>query len=339
MKEWYMTNYSPNNCGGYESDALNDYAQENFTDVLHTTFSDTVLLYDSSLELHKKVKCVVQGSVSDTQLKSIERTILFPIGTVNTGMYVFFEDCYWIIDGYPGNNKSYEKATVKLCQYDLTWQLSNGEIVHRWVNIMSASKYDVGESGNNTIILTSNNYTVLIGYDEKSSELEGKRVFIDKKKVKPNKVFKFTRNDDVLYDYSSHGSLLSFIADKTEFNPDNDNQELKICDYHSPAAPPEQPAPPDETEVLSAVINGNPEIKLGLPRTYTVTFTDKNGVEMSDVEFSWNVVSGFAVEQVVDGNSIELFVEDDSLIGKSFILQILVNDKAISELEIVITDF
>lgn len=341
MKEWYLTNPSPNITSSYESDAISEYAESNFADVLETTFSDTVLLYNSSLTESKEVQCVIQGNVADTQLKSMERTLLFPIGTVKAGMYVFFENRYWIIDGYPGNNKSYEKATAKLCQYNLVWQLSTGEIVKRWINIMSASKYDIGESGGSTIVLSSNNYTVLIGYDEDALELEGKRVFIDKKDTKPTKVFKLTRNDDVLYDYGEHGSLLSLIADKGEFNPNEDNQYLRICDYIEPTTPPDPIIPPetDETEILSASIKGNIELKLGIPRTYTVAFTDKNGVEVTEAEFAWNVVSDFAVEQVVNGNKIELLVKDDSLVGESFLLQVLdSSNNIISEIEITVVD-
>lgn len=112
MKEWYLTNPKPNLTSGYESDTISEYAESNFADVLETTFSDTVLLYNSSLTEYEEVQCVIQGNIADTQLKSMERTLLFPIGTVKAGMYVFFENCYWIIDGYPGNNKSYEKQQL-----------------------------------------------------------------------------------------------------------------------------------------------------------------------------------------------------------------------------------
>lgn len=55
-------------------------------------------------------------------LKSMERIGLFSIGTVKAGMYVFFENRYWLIDGLPGTQGIYEKATMCLCQYNLRWQ-------------------------------------------------------------------------------------------------------------------------------------------------------------------------------------------------------------------------
>ena len=240
MKEWYlMDNYKPNAVSGFEGDVLTDFAQSNYADLLTTAISDTVLLYDSSLSNCKEVKCLIQGNTADTQLKSMERTGLFPIGTVKAGMYVFFDGAFWLITGYPGNNKSYEKATLILCQYKLKWQNADGIIVERWINASSGSKYDIGESETKTITLASDNLILLMPVDEETLNLDGKRVFIDKRPV-PTKVYKITRSDDVLFDYGIHGGILSFITDRKELNANTDNQELGICDYISPTTPPEE---------------------------------------------------------------------------------------------------
>ena len=342
MQEWMLMGTKPVYNSGFENDEFNKYATDSFQELLDTSpVTNTVILYNNDLSESKEILCIVQGRTADTQLKSMERTLLFPIGTVKAGMYVFFENRYWIIDGYPGNNGIYEKVTAKLCQYNLKWQLSTGEIVERWVNLMSASKYDIGESGGSTIVLSSNNYTVLIGYDEKALELEGKRVFIDKRDTKPTKVFKLTRNDDVLYDYGEHGSVLSFICDKGELNTTEDNQELRVCNYHSPTTSPSPTDPPetDETAVLSATINGNSEIKYGYNRTYTVIFTDKNGNVVDNSDFTWNVVSGFEVAQTVDGQSIGLQVDDENALYESFTLQVLnIDGTVMAEMEITVVD-
>ena len=287
MKEWYLTNPKPNITSGYENDALSEYAQDNFTDVLETTFSDTALLFNYSLSESKEIKCVIQGNVANTQLKSMERTILVPIGTLHSGDYIFFEDEYWIVDGRPGNNKSYEKATLKECQYKLRWQKDDGTIIERWVYLTSSSKYDVGENGNNTIVLTSNNYLITIPNDEDSMTLDGKRVFIDLSDI-PEKVFKITRNDDVLFAHGSHGGTLNLIADKTEFNKETDNQELRLCDYidSTPPTPPSEPTTPDETEDLSAKITfkGSQELIIGGSyKTLTGSFVDRDGNTTSDI--------------------------------------------------------
>ncbi len=251
------------------------------------------------------------------------------------------DDTYWLIyNSFDVNGIHYEGKMIQ-CNYLLRWQLSEGNIVKRWANIVSASKYDVGENGNNTIVLSSNNYTVLIGYCEEGFELEGKRVFIDMKPSNPTKVFKITRSDDVIYNASGLGYLLSFIADKTEFNPNKDNQKLRICDYINPSSPlPPSPSNPDETTDLTAVITGNINLRNSYRRTYTVTFTDKNGnaVDWQEVDYHWNIVADFDVKQTVNDNKITVSVNDENLIGSSFLLQIIMDRTVICEIQINIVE-
>lgn len=338
MKEWYlMNNYKPNAVSGYEGDALSDFAQGNFNDVLETTFSDTVLLYNSDMTECQEIQCIIQGNSADTQLKSMERIGLFSIGTVRAGMYVFFDNMYWLITGYPSNNKSYEKATLVLCQYKLKWQNANGDIVERWINASSGSKYDVGESETKTITLASDNLILLIPDDEETINLDGKRVFIDKRPI-PTKVYKITRSDDVLFDYGVHGGILSFITDRKELNEATDNQELGICDYIPPTTPPEEN---DETTIssgtITGTISGNKSLKVGFARTYTANLVDEDGnaVEWSD-EFKWNVVSDIEVGLTENGDQIELLVDDEDLVDSTFFLQILNGNSVITQIEITV---
>lgn len=246
---------------------------------------------------------------------------------VKIGEYIhdIKDDTYWLIyNSFNVNDIHYEGKMIQ-CNYLLKWQLLNGDIVKRWANIVTASKYDNGENGNSTIVLSSNNYTILIGYCEEGFELEGKRVFIDMKLVNPTKVFKITRSDDVLYNSGGMGSLLSFIGDKVEFNPNKDNQELRICNYIDSSSPlPPTPPVPDETTDLSSVISGNPNLRNGYKRTYIVEFTNKDGnvVDWKNVDFKWSVVADFNVNQNIYENKIDLFVDDDSLIGESFLLSV-----------------
>lgn len=340
MQEWYLltSNTRPNITGGYENESFIDYKEDAFYEMLQTDIASNVLLYNSDLSSSSRIRCVIQGNTADTQLKSMERVGLFSCGTVKAGMYIYFEDRYWLITGYPGTNGIYEKATMVLCQYKLRWQNSSGDIIERWCNGTSASKYDMGENGNSTITLSSNTFALLLPDDELVLELDGKRVFIDKHKTTPTKVYKVTRSDDILYDYGdSHGGILSFIADKTELNPITDNQELRICDYHSPALSPEPPVP-DETTDLSAVISGGNTLRCGRAKSWTVTFLDQNGNEIVDQNFQWKVDSEYDVKQVVDGQRIQLKVDDEQLIDCSFLLSVIVDDNVIAKVEITIID-
>ena len=246
------------------------------------------------------------------------------------------DDTYWLIyNSFNVNDVHYDGKMIQ-CNYLLRWQLATGEIIERFSNIVSASKYDVGETGNSTLVLSSNNYTILIGYCDEGFELEGKRVFIDMKPIKPTKVFKITRSDDVLYNSGNMGSLLSFIADKVEFNPNADNQELRICDYNSTTPLPPTPSEPDETTDLRCVISGNTNLKNGYRRTYTVIFTDtdENAVDWKNVDYKWKVISDFDVKQIIVDNKITVSVNDENLIGGSFLVQILIGETVLSEIKI-----
>lgn len=336
MKEWYlMNNHNPNTVSGYEGDILTDFAQSNFTDVLETAFSDAVLLYNHDLSECTEIRCVIQGNSADTYLKSMERVALFPIGTVKAGMYIFFENRYWLITGYPSSNKSYEKATVKLCQYKVKWQNSDGTIVERWASTQSSSKYDDGLKDSNTMTLTSDSIMLLLPNDDESLTLDGKRIFIDKKNP-PNKVYLVSRVDSVLYDYGEdHGGMFSFITEKDELNTARDNQELGICDYISPTTLEED----DETTIsrssITGRISGNKNLKIGFERTYTACLVDEKGnaVEWSD-DFSWNVISFVDVGVKTDGNKIKVLVENDDFVDEKFKIQVTYGKTPIGEMVI-----
>lgn len=251
------------------------------------------------------------------------------------------DDTYWLIyNSFNVNDVHFEGKMIQ-CNYLLRWQLANGEIIERYSNIVSASKYDVGETGNSTLVLSSNNYTILIGYCEEGFELEGKRVFIDMRPTKPTKVFKITRSDDVSYNADGIGALLSFIADKTELDLNKDNQELKICDYYNPLSSlPLKSSIVNEMTDLRGKISGNSYLKNGYKRPYTVNFADKDGniISWEEINFKWNIVNnpGFTINS--HENRMELFLDNEDLIGSSFLLQIIIADKVLTEFEITIIE-
>lgn len=311
-----------------------------------TSYSPTMYFYDAENEKDDRLANLrVYGRKNSSLNGNYMNFLTTYDNPVKIGDYIHDtkDDTYWLV--YTSFNVNDIEYTGKLiqCNYLLRWQLSDGKIVQRWTNIVSASKYDTGESGNSTIILSSNNFTILMGYCDEALELEEKRVFIDIRKNNPKKVFKITRGDDVLYNAGNIGMLLSFIADKTEFNKEKDNQELRICDYIDISTPtPPKPSNPDEVADLSVTISGNTNLRIGVTRTYTATLSDKdvNSVQWDDIKYGWNIANDFYVGQTVTNNKISLIVEDDSLIGESFLLQVIKLDdnSVISEIEINVVD-
>nr|DAI01848.1 MAG TPA: head closure knob [Bacteriophage sp.] len=329
MQEWYLMTPEtrPNITGGFENDAFLDYKEDAFAEALSTDIAKTVILCNSDMTEIGETRVIIMDNLANTQLKSIERSVFAVIGTLKAGMYMKFENQYWLISGYPGNNGVCEKATAILCQYELIWQDDDGKIIRRWANFTSASKYDNGRSGNSTIILTSNNFTIWIPEDDDGTTLDGRRVFIDRVKTGqlPTKVFEITRSDDVLYLFGKdHGGILSFIADKDELNKVTDRQDLWICNYKSPITPTLPPSEPDNP-TTSVTITGGDTLRYGRAKTWTVTFSDSE----NQPNFTWNVKSDFKITQNITGNKIQLKCTDDKTIDCTFTLQVLDNESNI----------
>lgn len=341
MKEWYlMTSQTKStSLGGFENDAFLDYKDDAFAESLGTELGETIELFNCDLSERKIVRCMIQGNTADSQLKSVERIGLFVRGTVKSGMYVRFEDCYWLITGYPSYNKVYEKVVMQLCQHKLRWQNDSGQIIERWCNVTSASKYDVGESGNNAIILGSNNYTILVPDDDESYYLDGKRVFIDRNTINPTKTFKLTRSDDVLYNYGiTHGGIFGFIADKSELNYETDRQDLGICDYKDTTVSPTKPI--INTQMLKATMYGRNNITIGYARKYSVKFKNEINDEVDVLDFVWNIDCDFSdkIEMVNEGSSLKVVVSDKECIGKTFKVQVIRNTEIMTEKTVIIED-
>lgn len=329
MQEWYLMTPEtrPNITGGFENDAFLDYKEDAFAEALSTDIAKTVILCNSDMTEIGEIRVIIMDNLANTQLKSMERSVFAVIGTLKAGMYIKFENQYWLISGYPGNNGVCEKATAILCQYELIWQDDDGKIIRRWANFTSASKYDNGRSGNSTIILTSNNFTIWIPEDDDGTTLDGRRVFIDRVKTGqlPTKVFEITRSDDVLYLFGKdHGGILSFIADKDELNKVTDRQDLWICNYKSHTTPTLQPSEPDNP-TTSVTITGGDTLRYGRAKTWTVTFSDSE----NQPNFTWNVKSDFKITQNITGNKIQLKCTDDKAIDCMFTLQVLDNESNI----------
>ena len=311
-----------------------------------SSYSSTMFFYDSNNKVDDRLANLrVYGRKNSSLNGNYMNFLTTYDNPIKIGDYIHDtkDDTYWLV--YTAFNVNDIEYTGKLiqCNYLLKWQLPDGKIIQRWANIVSASKYDVGENGNSTIVLSSNTFTILIGYCDEGLELESKRVFIDMKKTNPTKVFKITRGDDVLYNSGNIGALLSFIADKVELNKETDNQELRLCDYIDPSSTtPSEPTTPNETEDLSVTISGTTNLRIGVTRNYTATLSDKNdnAVQWDDTKYGWNVASDFDVKQTITENKISLTVEDEDFIDSSFILQVIKLDDGtvITEIEITVID-
>ena len=248
------------------------------------------------------------------------------------GDYYFEKELnqYWICTELHNVNHIHVGGKLTMCNWFLKWQNDMGEVIEYPCNDINSTQYNSGEAGDKTMTLGSAQHMATVQATPDTIDIRSPlRFFVSRDYSIP---FKVTQNDTVANNYGN--GLCKITLTQDQLNLSVDRPDLGLCDYKEPTPlPPE----PDETTDLSAVISGKSNLINGFSRTYSVEFKDSNGDIKQDVDFTWNVESDFDVQQTISGNQIELSVDDKSLIGSSFILQVLVQDKVLSEFEITIT--
>ena len=90
--------------------------------------------------------------------------------------------------------------------------------------------------------------------------------------------------------------------------------------------------PPVQTYKYS--ISGNTNLKYSYKRTYALSVIDDDWNTVNNIVFRWNIVSDFEVFQESYDNKISLRVNDENLIGSSFMLQAIVDEEVKAEVKI-----
>ena len=259
---------------------------------------------------------------------------------VDIGDYIYDEKegTYWLCtESYNINDVHYEGKLTE-CNWYLRWQRADGVIVEYPAQDLNSTQYNSGESGNATITLGSAQHMETVQANEDTLALASpQRFYVSRNHTIP---FVVTQNDSTALNYGTKG--ICRITVTQDVIRDVDRPDLGICDYHeidttTPSDPTTPPENPDEMTDLRVSIKGSTSLKLTVPRTYTAIITDADGNTVEwDNTYSWNVDSEFNVEQSIDGNIIELYVEDEDLIDEKFKLQVLINGIVNSEIIITI---
>ena len=121
---------------------------------------------------------------------------------------------------------------------------------------------------------------------------------------------------------------------------------MQLCDYISPTAstpttPSENPdkdntsSEPNDSNIITTISGGN-TIRCNRKKIWSVNFTKNN--ESITTEFEWKIKSDFEIPSVVNENTIQIKIEDENLIGETFILCIYQSDKCLTTQDVEITD-
>lgn len=268
---------------------------------------------------------------------------------IECGDYLEYDNMVWLCLNSYSFHKLYCRATFMSCDWKIYWINENGELVSQYVVDQNSTQYNSGETGNSTMTLGSAQHMLKMQCNENTILLDSPMRFAIDKNIKKPTCYKVTQNDNSAYNYGK--GLCCITVTETQFNSKTDKlvaldngENVWICNYIEPTNPtPPSPSNPDETTVsISAAIQGKKELKCKRKRTYAALLSDMDGntINWDNASYHWDVVSDFGVKQTVNGNQIELYVEDDSLIGESFILSVIKSDdnSIIAEIDITIVE-
>ena len=284
--------------------------------------------------------------IKDTDNNTFKKKIKSrPSEPFNLGDYIEWNNQIWLVTLLNTDDKTYHSGYMYLCTVPLRWQNSEGKIIERFSYAEDFTKYSSGTTGNSTITIGDNQYGLTIPIDDETKKLNrDMRFCIDFDDSDKPDIYKLTNRKTHLSNntYFGRGGIITLTVSFDAFNPNDDKkvimedgQEVWICNYNNSHTPlPPTPPVSDETTDLSAVISGDSELQIGFSNTYTVTFTDKkNGspVDWNIADFIWNIVSNFDIDQTINNNEIELYIENEDLADEKFKLQVIVNNIVLAE--------
>ena len=274
-----------------------------------------------------KALAVNSLSCKDCQVNGVDQKLVIDDGTLpyykevkslpdeyfNAGDLVEWEGAMWLIVSCDWDKEVYTYGRAQQCNYVLKWQNESATTIERWSVVLSASKYNNGQLYNNIIVVGSNQLMIYLPLDSETLKLKAnKRLFVDFNIDNP-KCYDVTRVDTVTmsYDgvaepcYDGKGCVL-LVLTETEVNPDTDRIDLMLCDYINPSSI-------EPTQPIEITYSGNPEIRIGGKKTFSVD---------EEVIFSL-IVSNMWLDKItlttLNGTSCRVNVAlDSNLVGASF---------------------
>ena len=332
--EWYLMKSPHDQVSGYEDEMWDDFAEEAFSEMLDSEMACDVELCNYDLSERVPMRVIVLDKVQDTRLKTLNRMVLAPIGSIIAGKYIFYKGRYWLIVGIVDDNGFYAKGVMTICNYKLTWMDENNNIFQRWANITTASQYNNGETSTEYMFVRSDQLLILLPDDDDSLMLhQGQRFIIDRRcevyekyfdeSVKVNTenpviVYQLTRSDSVLYDYIDSGHHEIMVYEDEQREDDGyyvvDGKGYWLCD---------NPFTKPDIKIASAFIDyESTDIYNGLDAgVFIAKFFDSYGNEVSATPH-WEIEGELKNLLMVEekGGTIYIAANNKRLINKPFVL-------------------
>ena len=239
--DWYLMNEKPFFNSGFEKDEHFAFAYDGFNEILDTTaLGDEVTIYYNGIinddnALH--TKAIVQNNTTDVLDNDKVKQILTNIGVLEYGVYVFYKEKYYLVTDLPGDNKFYGKGIMQQCNYLLKWVNAIGKINEQWCIFENVTKaYATGLSEGKNLILGIMTASLYLPKNSETLKINMNDRFIiddyEHAQMYQPSVYKVTKLN-LIQKTDLRNSLYIYTLEDTQYNIENDNQELMIADYYN----------------------------------------------------------------------------------------------------------
>ncbi len=298
-------------------------------------------------------RCLVQLPGNPLRDLNDYRKIHCPVGAdVKRGYYVNYEGTVWIIDTNVADvDGAYLSARMSRCNHLLRWQDTDGKIIEKWAYNSDQTKYSNGETGKDELIVGDNQYAMLLPIDSETRLLKrGMRFAIDLEDSEAPDIYRLSNRKVNLSNeiHFNRGGTMLITLSLDFFDPNADRRitldsgrRVWICNYKETlsAGPPQSGNTGSMTD-RKVSISGNPALRNGYSRTYTLLFSDThdNIIPWENINFSWNIISDFNVKQSCHENYITVSVNDENLIGSYFLIEVIADGIPVKNYRVHITE-
>lgn len=327
MQDWYVIDPQPTLNNGLENEEWNDWVIDSFDEALtETPLGETVKFckgqYDGETGLFEtefETQAIIQNKTFDAYTQGWKRQILTRISDMIADYkYVKAVDTkgneqIYLIMTMPESNTIYTKTVLHECNYTLKWQDSETGAIYYYPSYTAdATQYNTGVESANNIIQTG--YIQLMSWislDEVTAELQrDKRMFIDYATKHPD-TYIITSMSKVPYSYNEM-RIMRITFTEHEYHPQTDRIDLMLCDYVDPSTIP-QPTSPIDIQYA-----GNPEIRIGRTKTFSVNSENSITFSLIVLEQWENDIELI----IVDNHSCKIKLKDNvDMVGSDFKLK------------------
>ena len=236
---------------------------------------------------------------------------------INISDIIHWNEQDWIIVETENRTQLYNCATMYLCDGKMKFHINDSVYTYPYYTSSLSPSLDT----NLQIITSDTDKKIVLPLNDDTRKIYTDMRFMEEIVGGVPQIWKVA-------DATIKKGLLQIMCKRDEYNSQTDDIESGLCDYSNGTISDEQYIP-SSNEPISTLIQGNKELKIGFPRTYTARFLDDNGSALSNIPFQWKVICDYNIQQFSDGDSVELFIEDRESIDSQIILQILDTDNNI----------